>query len=218
MIWRVAAAVPMLAAAAVLLLFARDVLHWQRAMRDADARAALGYVPPRAWQADTTLPGGFVRHVLGIDDDLDFRRVVSSALREYARGPSLLRGSRQRAISESALARLARTDSDPARAASAADDLGAMFYFDPPTPADAQNPYENPAEASPSGGETPTQKALSEFLDAVRLDPQDATAQRNLESVLRGTRELPKTRIPRAGSGERRGAKGSGSRLPGHGY
>jgi hypothetical protein len=217
-IWRISTALAMLAAAAVLALFARDALHWQRALRDADARSRLGYVPPAAWRSDSTLPSGVVRRVLGIDDDLDFRRVISGALPQFSATPSLLRRSDGRAIAESALARLARDDADPKRAAIAADDLGALFYFDPPTPADAQNPYENPAASSPSGGETPTQKALSEFIEAARLDPSDAIAERNLETILRGTQQLPKTRIPRSGSGEHRGAKGSGSRAPGHGY
>jgi hypothetical protein len=218
MIWRISTAVVMLAAAAVLALFARDALHWQRAMRDADARSALGYVPPAAWRSDSTLPSGLVRRVLGIDDDLDFRRAISGALPSFSETPSLLRRSSTRAIVESALTRIARNDPDPKRAAIAADDLGALFYFDPPTPADAQNPYENPAAGSPSGGETPTQKALSEFIEAVRLDPSDAIAQLNLETALRGTQQLPTTRNPRAGAGESRGAKGSGSRSPGHGY
>src|SRR5262249_35442726 len=70
---RLAAAVAMLALAASLVLLARDVWHWQRAFADADARARLQPIGASAWAADTALPGSFVRSLLGIDDDLNFR-------------------------------------------------------------------------------------------------------------------------------------------------
>ena len=53
---RLAAAGAMLAVAALLVLLARDVWHWQRAVGDADARAAIAPISPNAWQANTTLP------------------------------------------------------------------------------------------------------------------------------------------------------------------
>jgi hypothetical protein len=201
----------------VLLLFARDAWHWQRAMRDADTRAAVGYVAPSAWVAHTTLPSGLVRGLLGVDDDVAFRRTIEQALFTNAHKPTT-ESHRGRSIVESALARLARDDRDPARGATAADDLGVLLYFDPPTPSNAKNPYENPNQAAPSGAQTPTQKALAEFELAVRLDPADATAQRNLETLLRASQKSKKQQTPRAGAGERFGTKGSGARLPGHGY
>lgn len=214
---RLALAAVMLAAAVLLLLFARDTWHWQRAMRDADARAALGYVEPTAWAAHTTLPSGLVRSVLGVDDDVAFRRAVEQAMYSSAHPPATT-ARRQRSIVESTLARLTRSDASPVRAAAAADDLGVLLYFDPPTPSNAKNPYQNPNQAAPSGAQTPTQKALAEFELAVRLDPADATAQRNLETLLRASKQPKKQQTPRAGAGERYGAKGSGARLPGHGY
>jgi hypothetical protein len=217
MIARLSAAVVMLAAAVVLALFARDVWHWDRAIRDADARASLGYIAPNAWQAKTTLPGGWVRRALGVNDDLAFRTTAIESLRELAHPPTLA-AQKHRNVVESALARITRDPGPAARAASAADDLGVLLYFDPPTPANAQNPYQNPNQAAPSGAQTPTQKALTEFLLAVRLDPGNAIAQRNLETLLRASSTAKKLETPRTGAGERLGAKGSGSRLPGHGY
>lgn len=217
MIRRLAAAAVMLAAAVVLLLLARDAWHWQRALKDADARAAVGYVPPSAWDAQTTLPSRLVRGVLGVNDDLSFRRTIEQALYANAHKPTsdLRRG---RTIVESALARLTRDDANPVRAATAADDLGVLLYFDPPTPSNAANPYQNPNQAAPSGAQTPTQRALDQFELAVHLDPNDATAQRNLESLLRASDTTKKQKTPRAGSGERLGQKGSGALAPGHGY
>lgn len=217
MIRRLIAAAVMLAAAVVLLLLARDAWHWQRAMRNADARAAIGYVAPAAWNAQTTLPSGFVRGLLGVDDDVAFRRTIVQALYTNAHKPTT-EARRGRSIVESALARVSRNDANPVRAAAAADDLGVLLYFDPPTPANAANPYRNPDDAAPSGAQTPTQKALAQFELAVRLDPANATAQRNLETLLRASQAPKKQQTPRSGAGERRGTKGSGARLPGHGY
>lgn len=217
MIRRLVAAAAMLAAAVVLLLLARDAWHWQRAMRDADARAAVGYVSPGAWAAQTTLPSKLVRGLLGVDDDVAFRRTIEQGLYTNAHKPTT-EARRGRTIVESALARLTRSDGNPVRAAAAADDLGVLLYFDPPTPSNAANPYQNPNQAAPSGAQTPTQKALAEFELAVHLDPDDATAQKNLETLLRASASSKKQQTPRAGAGERLGTKGSGARLPGHGY
>lgn len=217
MIGRFLLAAAMLAVAVVLLLFARDAWHWQRAMRDADARAAVGFVQPRAWNAHTTLPASAVRRILAVDDDVAFRQLMSRALLAQAHQPTS-EARRGRSILESALARFTRDDTSPARAASAADDLGVLLYFDPPTPSNAKNPYQNPNQAAPSGAQTPSQKALAQFELAVRLDPADATAQRNLETLLRASQKSKKQQTPRAGAGDRFGTKGSGARLPGHGY
>jgi len=214
---RLAAAAVMVAVAVVLLLLARDAWHWQRALKDADARAAVGYVPPGAWSAQTTLPSSLVRGLLGVNDDLEFRRTIEQALYTNAHKPTTA-AHRGRSIVESALARLTRDDPSPARAAAAADDLGVLLYFDPPAPGNAANPYQNPNQAAPSGAQTPTQRALAEFQLAVRLDPSDTTAQRNLESLLRASKTTRKQRTPRAGAGQHIGTKGSGALAPGHGY
>lgn len=217
MIRRLVAAAVVLVLAVLLALVARDAWHWSRAMRDADARASLGYVSPGAWNAQTTLPSHLVRRLLGIDDDLAYRQAAMGALNAYAHVPTAQQ-QRQRSILESALARISRGDSDRVRAASAADDLGALLYFDPPSPGNAQNPYQDPSLAPASGDLSPSQRALDQFTLAARLDPENATAQRNLEVLLREASRSSKNQTTRVGVGERLGTKGSGSRLPGHGY
>jgi hypothetical protein len=214
---RLVAAGVMLALAVVLVLVARDAWHWSRAMRDADQRASFGYVPPQAWNAKTTLPSHLVRRLLGIDDDLTFRQAAMAAQREYAHVPTLQQ-QQQRSILESALARISRSDPDHVRAASAADDLGALLYFDPPSPGNAQNPYQDPSLAPATGEASPSAKALNQFELAVRLDPANDNAQKNLEVMLREAQSKPKNQTNRVGVGERLGTKGSGSRNPGHGY
>ena len=75
-----------------------------------------------------------------------------------------------------------------------------------------------PTQAADSGQQSPTDKSLAEFELAVRLDPSNVTAQRNLEVLLRIVRSKGKQQQTRVGAGDRLGTKGSGSREPGHGY
>jgi hypothetical protein len=214
---RLIAAGAMLVAAALLALLARDTWHWSRAVRDADARAAVAPVSPDAWRADTTLPSGLTRRLLGIDDDLFFRRTAMHALRLAAQEASPAT-QKQRSIVETALARIARSESDPVRASLAADVLGVLVYSDPPSPDQSANPYRDPTQSGPSDQQTPEQKAAVLFGRAVRLDPGNDNAQRNLELMLRVPQPPPHQGSPQASGGERFGRRGSGARPPGHGY
>jgi hypothetical protein len=217
MIRRLAAAAALLAVAAVLVLLARDTWRWERAVQDADARAAVGPIAPTAWQADSALPAGLDRRLLGLDDDLAFRQASMQAIRTASHLPTT-KTQKQRSILEAALARIARSDPDPARASRAADYLGVLLYTDPPSPDQAANPYDNPTQGGPSSQLTPEQKALAQFLNAVRLDPNDDNAQRNLERMFRQPLPPPHKGVPQPGGGEQVGHKGSGARSPGHGY
>jgi hypothetical protein len=124
----------------------------------------------------------------------------------------------QRSYVESALARIVRGDSDAVRAARAADYLGVLLYAEPPTPSQAANAYADPSQSGPSDQLTPEQKATLQFATAVRLDPTDDNAARNLELMLRMPQPAPHQGSPQAGGGERFGHKGSGARPPGYGY
>jgi hypothetical protein len=214
---RLVAAAVMLAAAVFLALLARDTWHWSRAVADADARAAVAPVSPDAWRTDTTLPSALTRRLLGIGDDLAFRRTAVRAIAMTTETPTV-KSQKQRSYVESALARIARGDSDPVRAARAADYLGVLLYADPPTPDQAANAYQDPTQTGPSNQQTPEQKATVQFAIAVRLDPNDDNAARNLELMLRLPEPAPHQGSPQAGGGEHFGHKGSGARPPGYGY
>ncbi len=217
MIRRLVGAAALLVVATALVLLARDTWRWERAVHDADARAALAPISPAAWQADATLPAGLARRLLGLSDDLAFRRASMEAIRTASRAATT--GSqKQRSILESALARIARSDPNPTRASRAADYLGVLLYSDPPSPDQAANPYGDPTQGGPSSQQTPEQKALAQFVNAVRLDPGDDSAQRNLERMLRQALPPPRKGVPQPGGGEKFGHKGSGARAPGHGY
>src|SRR5262249_24236550 len=161
-------------------------------------------------------PSNWTRSLLGIDDDIDFRQTLAPALFQSDRVTTAA-AQKQRVILESALVRISRSDTNAARASQAADTLGVLFYYDPPTPANAENPYQSD-DAAPSGALAPSARALAEFQLAVRLDPSNVNAQKNLEILLREIKAQPTDKTPRVGAGDRFGNKGSGSRLPGHGY
>ena len=217
MIRRLAAAAALLAIASLLVLLARDVWHWQRAIGDADARAAIAPISPNAWEANTTLPWGLARRLLGVDDDLAFRRTSMLAIGTASRTQSN-DTQRERSIVETALARIARDDPNPVRASRAADYLGVLLYSDPASPDQAPNAYLDPTQTGPSSQQTPEEKAIAQFVNAVRLDPNNDNAQRNLEAMLRLPQPPHNQGTPQAGGGEKFGHKGSGARPPGHGY
>jgi hypothetical protein len=214
---RLVAAAAMLGVAAFLVLVARDAWHWNRALRNADMRAAVAPVPPGAWRADTTLPSGLVRRLLHIDDDLLFRQTAMRAARLASRTPTE-KLQKQRSLVETALGRIARGDRDPARAARAADYLGVLLFNDPASPDQGPNPYQDPAQAGASSQQTPEQRATAQFAYAVRLDPSDDNAARNLEVILRLPSPPAHQGTPQAGGGDRFGHKGSGAQAAGHGY
>ena len=217
MIRRLVAAAVMLAAAVVLVLVAHDAWHWQRALGDADMRASVGPIAPRAWESDSILPAGLTRRLLGIDDDLAFRGAVMRAI-DTAPLQVTTKNQKQRAWNETALSRIAHGSGDPVRASIAADYLGVLRYADPPSPDQTANAYVDPTQSGPSNQLTPEQKAMAEFLNAVRLDPNDDNAQRNLELMLRQPQPPPHQGSPQAGGGDRNGHKGSGARPAGRGY
>jgi hypothetical protein len=217
MIRRLVAAAAMLVAAVFLVLLARDVWHWDRAVHDADTRAAVAPISPAAWRAQTTLPASLTRRLLGINDDLAFRSTMMGAIHAASHFQSTST-QKQRAIIETALARIARNDSDPVRASRAADYLGVLLYTDPPSPDQAANAYQDPTQSGPSNQLTPEQKAIVQFLNAVRLDPNNDNAQRNLERMLRQPQPPPHRGSPQPGGGDQFGHKGSGARPPGRGY
>jgi hypothetical protein len=216
-IGRLVAAAAMLVAAVFLVLLARDVWHWDRAIHDADARAAVAPISDAAWRSQSTLPAALTRRLLGINDDLVFRRAMVQAIRTASR-PATTSSQKQRSILETTLARIARDDPDKARASRAADYLGVLLYSDPPTPDQAANAYQDPTQSGPSNQLTPEQKAMVQFLNAVRLDPGNDNAQRNLERMLHQPQPPPHQGSPQPGGGDKFGHKGSGARPPGHGY
>jgi hypothetical protein len=189
-----------LVVAALALVLARDVWLWDKAIRDADGRAAVGPVGPGVWAADTILPGDPARSLLRIDDDLDFRRLyVPSATLAVAPPPPS--GASPRGPAEAALGRVSRTEPNHVAAAAAANLLGVLLFTDP------DDPESSPAE-----------RAIGAFQDAVLLDPNNAIAKGNLELILRqlSSNEVKGRSSP--GGGDRGGKGGAGLAPGGKGF
>jgi len=216
MIRRLLAAAVLLVAAVFMLLLARDAWHWQRAMADADTRASIGDISPTAWSANATMPHDPARRLLGLDDDIEYRATATrgAVLAANQVSPATFK---ERAIVETALQRIGSDSSDPERASVAADLLGVLRYTDPPSPDQVESAYEGD-QSGRTTQQTPEQKAVEQFLLAVRLDPGNDSAQRNLELMQRQPVPPKHKSVPHAGGGDRAGRKGSGAQDPGHGY
>jgi hypothetical protein len=159
-----------LAAAVLLALLARDVGRWPGAIRSGDVAAASpAQVRQTSWTAGETLPLDPARHLLGLGDDLAFRRAVARFRNAYPRDADFQRsaaGGQARVRAETALAKEIATDRNRSRASTASNLLGILALVDV---ASAQ-------QSNPSAD-----RSIFAFQSAVRLDPANEQAKRNLE-------------------------------------
>ncbi len=201
----VAAAVVCLCAAATAALLATDVGAWHSALRAGDAEAAADPAAATVPTADELLPFHAARNLLGLDDDLAFRRALVLFRSGYTGIPShdqSTAGTETRAEAEAALERIVRAEGDGARASAAANLLGVLELVD--------------ASAGSSQGGS-VDRAIVELQNAVRLDPGNADAKANLELALGLAPPDSPFRSTRHGSsGRRRG--GASQTSPGRGY
>ncbi len=191
-----------LALAAIAALAARDAGAWQSSLRAGDVAASQGGTP--SWTPDELAPFGFAHRLLGIDDDLAFRRAVALFHRAHTGIPSFdngLQGSALRVAAEVELARAIRSDPNGARASAAANLLGVLSVLD---------------ATSPAGSQTPIERSIFEFQDAIHLDPSNEQAKANLELLYQLTSppNTPRGSVFRQG----RSHAGASASSPGHGY
>jgi hypothetical protein len=201
----VAAAIVCLVLAAFAAMAARDVADWQSEFRRGDVEAAAtarGASP--SWSVRELVPFGVARGLLGVSDDLAFRRSVALFRRAHTGLPSFdagLEGSALRVQAEASLARAIRADKDAKRAAVAENLLGVLVVVD---------------STLPSGTSTPIERAIFQFQDAIHLDPTNDEAKKNLELIYQLTAppDTPHGSLRRAG----RSHSGASATSPGHGY
>jgi hypothetical protein len=198
----VAAAALCLCGAAFAAMLATDVGSWQSAFRSADARAATA-VPT----ADEALPFHVARDLLGLGDDLAFRRALVLFHRGYTGIPSAdqsTQGTEARAEAEAALERVVRQEGDGPRASEAADLLGVLELVDA-------------SGGSNSGSGGSVDRAIVELQNAVRLDSSNGDAKANLELALGlAPPDSPFSSTRHGSTGRRRG--GASATTPGRGY
>jgi hypothetical protein len=203
---RTALATLMVAAGVLSALLAADVRRWDERARAGDLRFE---VDPAAaqWTASSRLPFDPALRLLGLGDQLAFRRAAQRFEAVEAAGNGFDNGvSEVRARGEVEAELADRRRGADARLASAADNLAGILAF-----VDSRRTGAN--------APAPVERSVAAFRDAVRADPANEDAKFNLELLLR---QLV-ARGVRPGSsgapgGPAKGRRGAGGGLPGRGY
>jgi hypothetical protein len=204
----VAAAVACLVLGALLALLAADILRWRDALRADDVRYRATPGVDDLWNPAALVPLGATQNMLGIDDDLAFRRAVRALrlakLEEASSSdPKLVL---QRADAQARLEAIVAAGGDPVRRSRAMTLLGVLQLA---------LPTANPEERA-----TVLKVAVANLQEAVTLDPDNDDAKYNLEVALRRSRGVQTVQggpapNPSTGPGS---SKGAATGPPGKGY
>jgi hypothetical protein len=174
-------AVGALALAALLALLGFEALRWDRRLADDDARFAASPLAAELWKGDELLPVAPARNLLGLDDDLRYRRAVSLYTRSRPGEPTALNPRREslRGAAQRELTAISREDSNAARRSQAAM-LVALLALG------RGDLFQSAEERL-----TVQRTATGNLQVAVMLDPANVEAKRNLELVLTSIGEPP---------------------------
>jgi len=203
---RLALATLALVAAVFAALLASDLRAWHGAVAAGD-RSFVQHPAAARWRPSTLLPAWLSRGLLGISDDLAYRRALQAFVAVERAGCGIdncYSESQRRTSLELTLSNLAR-GADRARASVLDNLLGILAYAD-----SQQRGASQPA---------PIDRSVADFQAAVQLDPTNETAKFDLEWLLhrlaaRGVR-------PGGTSGQggpAKGHRGAGGGVPGKGY
>jgi hypothetical protein len=193
-----------LAGALLLALLGYEALRWHDSVAADDARFAASPLSAGLWKHEERLPLAPTRRLLGLSDDLAYRRAVSLYTRSRPGEPTALNPQREalRGNARQVLSALTRTDPEPSRRSQAAMlvallSLGQGDLF--------QSAVERLQVLR--GG-------VGNLQIAVALDPDNSEAKRNLELVLTSA-GLPPSGASDAGgtsdTGDQAGVGRSGS-------
>ena len=206
-------AVACLLLAAFLGLLAVDVARWRTTLPADDVRYRAAPERASLWSPSLLAPRRSGTRLIGVDDDLEFRRALQLVRASSLDDPTV--SDPNLAVRRTDAAELLESiivhDADLARASRAANFLGALSIA-------AYN-------AAPSGASTPDRSellvnAIANFEQAIELDPGNDEAKYNLQIMLGRRQGLLPTeasagRNPLPGG---RGARGAGAGEPGSGY
>jgi hypothetical protein len=203
-----AGAVACAVAALALALLAVETVRARDALTAGDRRYATAPDDAGLWRPGALGAPSVSRPVLGLDDDLDYRRAVRAMRLSQRDAPTnsdvdvILR----RVQAQRLLQQVAKSDPDPRRRSRAMNLLGVLVLSTP-----AANREERV---------TMQQVALGALQKAIQLDPGNDKAKFNLEVLLRrraGVQNVQggPTPNPSAGQGSSRGAA---TGPPGKGY
>ncbi|MBA2475527.1 MAG: hypothetical protein H0V40_06185 [Actinobacteria bacterium] len=201
-----AAVVAALAGAVVLTLLGLDALRWRGHLDEADQQFARAPGGSSLWEPDLRLPAGLTRRLLGVEDDLRYRRALQSfRLSRPTLPPRELADVARRSRAETELARTGRREQDAARRSQLATLRGALTF----------------EEARGDEGQAAVflRRSITDFREAIRLDPRNEDARYDLELVLRLLRNV-ESESGGGGGGERGDtpASGAGAASEGGGY
>ena len=194
--------------AAVLVLLAADVLRWRHALPADDVRYRTAPAAPNLWNREALVPFVAARRVLGVDDDLAFRRAVRAVRLARLEEPmtSDTKVLLQRAEARERLEAIAADGGDPARHSRAMALLGVLLLATPVSDAEEQV--------------ATLKAAIANLQGAIVLDPDNSDAKYNLEFALRQRRgglSATGSAAPNP-SGSSSSTRGAATGPPGSGY
>lgn len=201
------AAVVLLAAAGALVLLAHDVRAWETRLEQDDV--AFRYAPgrPALWEPEERFPGAAARRLLGVEDDLAFRRAIRlfrlGRPRQLAYDRPALTALRGQAQVE--LLELGRRDPEPGRRSEASNLVGVLSLG-------------VEGRESAAARQTFLESGIASFQTAITLDDRNERAKYNLELALR-RQETDAASLESAGAEvPRDNPSGAGLRESGRGY
>jgi hypothetical protein len=167
--------------AALLALVGFEALRWEQRLADDDARFAASPLAEGLWTGDEALPLSPARRLLGVDDDLRYRRAASLYTRSRPGEPTALNPEREslRGAAQRELTAISREDANAERRSQAAM-LVALLALG------RGDLFQSAEERL-----TVQRTATGNLQVAVMLDPDNAEAKRNLELVLTSIGEPP---------------------------
>jgi hypothetical protein len=193
-----------LAGAALLLLLATDVRGWSARFAADDLRYRANPVPGDLWKPQQVAPFGLARDILGINDDIKYRR----ALRSFRLGRPLesnlysVKISTLRAEAQVQMAEVADHGNDLARRSQAANLLGVLGFAMAARDLDLRDTFLRDAVAS--------------FRQAIALDPTNDDALFNLEFALQEQNVSEEQQ--QRGSSDSNAGGNAGLKPPGSGF
>jgi hypothetical protein len=197
-----------LAIAVALAFLATDVSRWPGALKAGDARYRTDPDEAGLWRPDELAPRRLARDLLGLDDDLAYRRAVQGLRVARLEGPSVTDPnlSLLRSDAQARLLEIMESEGDPARRSQAANMLGVVALVS--------------LVAEERDREILFSTAVRSFRRAIALDPANQDAKYNLELSLQRGRQL---QLSEAAGGKDpapggQGQRGAGTGDPGSGY
>ncbi len=201
-------AVIALALAAGLAAVGHDVRSWPGTLDSSDTRYRSSPNDTDLWRPRELAPWRVSRAVLGLDDDLAYRRAVQGLRLGRLEGPGVTDPNLSvlRSDAQTRLVQIATADGEPSRRSDAANLAGVLALV--------SLVAEEQDRAILLGS------AIRSFRRAIALDPANEDAKYNLELSLQRGREL---QLSEAAGGKDpapggRGSRGAGTGDPGSGY